>query len=280
MYNISMVYQNFLTHSLEEAADIARGYFGKVSGLVKSNDNNQVLTDADIAIGRYLISRVSAMYPTHNVIDEEMGVVNNGSEYTWVIDSIDGTSNFANGVPTYGIIVGLLHGAIPVAGGVVLPAFSQVYIAEKGHGAFCNKERLYVTKEKRLLSILAAHLIDGHQESPVRTYEEGKVFTELVLNVRNMRTSGSVFDAMQLAQGKYGAYLNQTSKIWDNVGVHVICEEAGAIVTDYLGEPIDYSDPLSKTLTNFTVCMSTKELHPQIQNIIHNTQKRNSSVVT
>lgn len=71
------------------------------------------------------------------------------------------------------------------------------------------------------------------------------------------------------AKGKYGASLYRTAKIWDNVGIHIICEEAGGIVTDFFGKPLDYSNPLSKASSNFTLCMAAPALHKEIQRIIH-----------
>ena len=264
-----MEYKEFITKALKESSEIALGYFGKVVGTIKPDDNNQVLTEADLAIGKNVISLIKAAYPKYNIIDEEAGVINNGSDFTWVIDPIDGTSNFANGIPTYGIIIGLLQNNIPIAGGVALPAFSEICVAQKGTGAFCNGKKLSVTKETRLLSTLVAYGIDGHQENPSLTRDEGKTLTEIILSIRNLRSSGSAFDGVMFAKGKYGAYLYRTAKIWDNVGMHIVCEEAGAVVTDYFGKPLDYSNPLSKASSNFTLCMSTPELHKEIQRIIH-----------
>jgi len=98
-------------------------------------------------LGKNLITKISQAFPEHNIIDEEVGVIDNNSNYTWVIDPIDGTSNFANGVPTYGIMLGLLENNIPIAGGIALPEFSEIYVAEKGTGAFCNGEKVQVSSE-------------------------------------------------------------------------------------------------------------------------------------
>ncbi len=158
-----MQYREFILRLLEESSHIARGFFGKVTGTVKAGDNNQVLTEADLVIGQGIIRSIRTEYPDHNIIDEEAGVVDNGSRFTWVIDPIDGTSNFSSGVPMYGTIVGLLEDSSPIAGGFSLPAFCEVYLAEKGRGALCNGERLNVSQETELLSSLVAYTIDGHQ---------------------------------------------------------------------------------------------------------------------
>jgi myo-inositol-1(or 4)-monophosphatase len=73
-----------------------------------------------------------------------------------------------------------------------------------------------------------------------------------------------------IAEGKYGGLLNRTSKIWDNVAQQIIVEEAGGLYTDFFGNPMDYSNPLTKDKTNFTFCAAAPELHKQLQTIIHN----------
>lgn len=260
---------NFITHVLQEASIIALSRFGKVTGTTKEGDNNQVLTQTDLEIGQYIIAKIKEVYPDHNIIDEEAGVINNNSEYTWVIDPIDGTSNFASGVPLYGIMIGLLKEATPIAGGFVLPTFDEIYTAEKGKGAQCNGNKIRVTSEKILLSSLVAYQIDGHQEDPQITKDECDLLAEIVLNIRNVRNGGSCFDAAMVATGKYGAYLNRTSKIWDNVPEHILITEAGGIYTDFFGKPMDYSHPLTKVEDNFTFCAGSPTLHQQLQEIIH-----------
>lgn len=260
---------DFITDALTDAMKIANARFGTVSGTVKPEDNNQVLTATDIEIGNLIVSRIKSQYPEWNIIDEEAGVIDNKSPYTWVVDPIDGTSNFANGVPTYGIMIGLLHDDMPIAGGIALPYFNELYIAEKGKGTFCNGEAVVVTQEKTLLNCLVAYGIDGHQENPEITVKETETLTKIILQIRNLRSSNSAYDAASVAKGSYGAWLNRTSKIWDNVAQQIVIEEAGGTYTDFFGKPMDYSNPISKVDDNFTVCAAAPDLHAQLQELIH-----------
>lgn len=86
-----------------------------------------------------------------------------------------------------------------------------------------------------------------------------------------MRSSNSAYDSALVAKGKYGAVLNRTSKIWDNVAQQIIIEEAGGIYTDFFGKPINYSNPTKRANDNFTLCAAAPSLHEQIQSIIHST---------
>ena len=262
-------YKDFILAVLDEASAIATRSFGKVSGTTKPEDNNQVLTETDVEIGNKIVAAIKAKYPEHNIIDEEAGVVDSNSAYTWVVDPIDGTSNFANGIPAYGIMVGLLKDATPIAGGVALPSFGQIYVAVKEGGAFCNGSPIHVTTESKLLNTLVAYGIDGHQESPQITADETALLSKIILEIRNLRSTNSAYDFMLVADGRYGGYLNRTSKIWDNVAPQIIIEESGGIFTDFFGKPVDYTNPLSKVGENYTMCAAPPELHRQLQQIIN-----------
>lgn len=264
-----MSYLDFITQALKKASAVANERFGKVSAVTKQEDNNQVLTETDLEIGKLLIEQIKNNFPSHNIIDEEAGVINNGSEYTWVVDPIDGTSNFACGLPNYGIMLGLLHNELSIAGGVAIPFFKELYIGEKGKGAFCNGRPIKVTGNNELRSTLVSYQLNGYADRPDFTRKECSDLAEIVLNIRNLRTTNCVWDIMMVADGKYGACLNQTCKIWDNVAQQVILEEAGGVYTDFWGAPIDYSNPLSKAGQNYTFCCAPAPLHKQLQKIIH-----------
>lgn len=245
-------YGKFIIDALDKAADIALQYYQKVSGISKADDNNQVLTKADLEIGQYLIDRVQEQYKDHNIIDEEIGALANNSDYTWVVDPIDGTSNFAAGVPTYGIMLGLLIGNTPIAGGIVLPSFNKrVYVAEKGKGAFQNGVALHVTEETSLRSTLLAYGVDSHQDLSDLTYMECTTLARIIQKIRNLRMSNSAFDIAMVLEGRYSGCMNRSSKIWDNVAQHILVEEAGGRYVDFKGNEISYSGALQRTKDNF-----------------------------
>lgn len=268
---MNLNYTTFLTDVLTKASLVAHNNFGKVVGEIKENNPNQILTETDLEIGKLIIEAIKTNYPRHNIIDEEAGVINLGSQYTFVVDPIDGTSNFAKGVAAYGIMIGLLDGGMPIAAGIALPEFSQIYTAEKDHGAFCNGQPIHVSSEQSLINSLVAYGIDGHKENPQKTQKECLLLSEIVLNIRNLRASNSVLDFALVACGQYEAYLNQSSKIWDNVAAQLIIEEAGGVYTDFFGQKIDYSNPLQRAHQNFTYCAASTVIHQQLQDIIkHN----------
>lgn len=263
-----MDYQMFLLKTLTDASQIARKRFGNVSSTRKFGDPNQVVTEADKEIGSMIITEIQRIYPTHNILDEEAGIFDNSSAYTWVIDPIDGTSNFAQASPLYGCMLGLLKDHEPIAGGFALPAFHEIYTAEKGKGAYCNQQRVRVQDDRELLSALVAYGIERNQEDSNRTRKECELLADIILACGSVYTSGSVFDAAMVAKGVYGGFLYQNCKIWDNVAQHLVLEEAGALYTDFWGRPIDYSHPLLKAPETFHFCAAPPAFHRQLQQII------------
>lgn len=264
-----MMFTPFIQELLTAASDIALTHFGKVTATVKPGDNNQVLTEADMAVGAYIVTAIRERFPDHTIIDEEAGVIDNDSRYTWVIDPIDGTANFAAGLPYYGIMIGLLEDATPIAGGIVNPSLNKMYVAEKGHGATCNGEPIHVTGEQTLSNTLVSFGVDGLADNPAKNQQQCAVLADMLPKIRNMRNSGSeAIDPMLVAEGKYGGRIDVYAKIWDVVAPQIICEEAGAIWTTANGEAVDYSRPTTRAEQNFTFCVAPAAIHQQLLAII------------
>jgi myo-inositol-1(or 4)-monophosphatase len=262
-------YQIFIYESLTEASRMALSFFGKVSSTIKADDPNQVLTEADLKIGEYLVNQVKEKYPEFNIIDEEAGVVNKQSDFTWVIDPIDGTSNFSAGLPHYGVMMGLLEKGEPIAGGIVLPAFNDIYIAEKGKGVLLNNESLSLSYDKSLKDSLISYGLDGKIDKREQVHEEMKLVEELVQSSRNIRSSNSTYDFAMVIAGKYGAYLNKSSKIWDNVAPQAIIEEIGGQYVDFGGQRITYENPLIRATENFEYCATaSKQILDEIMDAV------------
>jgi myo-inositol-1(or 4)-monophosphatase len=125
-----------------------------------------------------------------------------------------------------------------------------------------------VSKERNLKNCLLAYGIDGHQEDPDFTRSESHLLAEIILQIRNLRASNSVFDLALVAKGAYGAFLNRTSKVWDNVAQQIIIEEAAGLYTDFFGNEIDYSNVIKEPERNFTFMAASPLIHRQLKEII------------
>ena len=262
-----MEYREFIINTLKESGEISLRYFSKVKGTEKLDDINQVFTIADLEIGRFINTKIKENFPKDNLIDEEYGFIDNGSNTTWVIDPIDGSSNYLSGLPFWGIMIGVLDGENPIAGGVILPKFDEIYFAQKGMGAFCNDMPIKVSSETELSKMLVAYGIDSNKDQE-KTLNESVKFAKIILNSRNVRLTNCVFDAMMVAKGCFGGYLNKSSRIWDNIAPQIIITEAGGIYTNFEGNLMDYSNPLTRTKQYYEYITAPPELHKKILNIV------------
>ncbi|KAF0239078.1 MAG: myo-inositol-1 [Prolixibacteraceae bacterium] len=266
-------FQNYmkelLIKALHEAGYILLGYSGKISEYTIKESQSSIVTKADIESEKKIIDIILEKFPEHNTLGEETGFQNRSSEFTWVIDPLDGTSNFAAGIPWFGVIICVLKNSIPVMAGCFLPVQNEIYFAEKGKGATRNGEKIKVSSETELKNILAAYSLD-YSDEPGKTEREAKLIQQVVSSIRNLRSTNSLIDFCYTADGKLGACMNQTTKIWDIAAPGLIIEEAGGIVTDFQGNPFDFSLNAGNYGRNFTIIGSNKVLHSELIKILNN----------
>jgi myo-inositol-1(or 4)-monophosphatase len=260
--------ENTIKKALYEAGKILLHNLGKISDYDVKESQSSIVTAADIESEKKIIEIILAKFPDHNTLGEETGFQNRNSEFTWVIDPLDGTSNFAAGLPWFGVIICVLTNSIPVMSGCFLPVQNEVYFAEKGKGATCNGKKIIVSTETKLKNILAAYSLDYSDESG-KTEQESRVIVQLVNSIRNLRGTNCLIDFCYTADGKLGACINQTTKIWDIAGPGLIIEEAGGKATDIQGNTFDFSLNNSNYDRNFTIVCSNKILHPELLKIVN-----------
>jgi len=201
------------------------------------------------------------------VITEERGFMDRGSAYTWVVDPLDGTSNFAAGLPWFGVIIALMKERLPILGGMFLPVEKLLYLTERGKGSSRNGEAIQVTLSSRLENQLVAYSFDFH-EDPAHTQSEMEIMARLSRRVRNIRSTNSLVDFCYVADGRLGAALNQCTKIWDIAVPWLMITEAGGRVSDIHGKEIRFRPKQRDIGQNYTIMASGKSLHPQILELV------------
>jgi len=260
--------KNTLHKALYEAGNILMNYFGKISEYKTKESQSSIVTIADLEAENKIMQIIAQKFPHHNLIGEETGFQNKNSEYTWIVDPLDGTSNFAARLPWFGVIICVLKDFEPVLSGCYIPVQNQIYFAEKGNGATLNDTRISVSRETELKNILAAYSLD-YSEIPGKTEQETQTIGRLVKNVRNLRSTNCVLDFCYTADGKLGACINQTTKIWDIAGPALIIEEAGGVFSDFKGNNIDFMVDEKTYDRNFTIVCSNKTLHKKVIELIN-----------
>ncbi|MCG8308848.1 MAG: inositol monophosphatase [Cytophagales bacterium] len=258
---------DFLKDVLLGAGEILKAGFGSVNEIRTKQDQSNVVTESDYKSEEFIRSAISGTYPAHNILGEENGFENRGNKYTWVVDPLDGTSNFAAQIPWFGVLVALIENHEPVLAGAYLPMSDELYFATREGGAYKNDIRIVASKEVDLKNLLFCYSLDFSKD-PDKTEREAQIIKSLVQNFRNLRSTNSCVDFCYAAEGKIGVAINQTMKMWDIASMHLILEEAGAKVTGIKGNDIEYHPSERSLEQNFTAIAANPAIHGKILDLI------------
>jgi myo-inositol-1(or 4)-monophosphatase len=241
--------------------------FGMERAIAKKGDDSNVVTEADTRSEKLIVEGIRARFPDHSIIAEETGCDLRDSDYCWVIDPLDGTSNFAAGIPWFGVLICVLKGEQPVAGVLHLPVNGDLYAAEAGGGAFKNGHRIAVSQEVALSGVLWAYGMDGGG-SDSQAQRNVATLAHLLRRVRNVRATNSLVDAAYTAEGRLGGMLNQSTRLWDIAAPMLIVQEAGGRYTDVKGEPLKLDLSSSASEREYAVLAGSPSLHREVAEIV------------
>jgi len=236
-------YRLLLIEALESAGRILLEAQGKVREIKMKGHQDAIVTEADLKAESCIVDLIRSHFPHHGIIAEETGKINNEAEYVWVIDPLDGTSNFTAGVPLFGVSICIMHQNTPLIGGTLLPYFSELFFAEKGYGATLNGVPIRVTDRTEMRDVLIGYPIDA-SDVPGKVDEELRLAGKLIAAVRSLRMfNAATVELCYVACGRLGGILTRRCQIWDIAAGALIVQEAGGIVTDFSGNPLNFDDP-------------------------------------
>lgn len=253
-------------NALKKGGQVLMEHFGSHTDTMVKESISSVVTEVDLASEKAILEILEHDYPDHNIITEEAGYKHKDSAFTWVLDPLDGTSNFAAGLPWFGVIICLFKDDSPLLGGMYLPVEDSLYLAEAGKGAWRNEVQIQTTKTLVTEEVLVAYSFD-FSNKPEKTRKEMALLENLSQNVRNIRSTNSLVDFCFTADGRLGAALNQTTKIWDIAAPWLIISEAGGKVTDIKGAEISWNLSRNPEEKNYTILASGMGLHTPLLNI-------------
>jgi len=259
--------KDIMLTALKSAGEVLLNYFGNVKDIQQKENNSSIVTEADLAAENAIFDVLSKQNEPCNIISEESGFTGKDSEYTWVIDPLDGTSNFAASLPWFGILMALFHKREPILAGMFLPLEKEIYYAEKGKGAWKNDIPIRTADATDLKDVLISYSFD-FSEIPGKTGGEMKLIERLASRVRNLRSTNSLVDFCCTADGRLGASLNQSTKIWDIAAPWLVIREAGGCVTDIKGIDITFDVRAESISRNYTIAASASGIHEQLVSIL------------
>lgn len=256
-----------LTEALEQAGASLRHNFDKTLVISMKENQSSIVTNADLESEKTIIGIINKAFPGHNIISEECGTIHNGSDITWVIDPLDGTSNFAAHIPWFGVLIAVLKDSEPILAGACLPIQQDVYLAEKGAGCFRNGKRINATGNTNLREMLVAFSTDytGDKESLERGLN---ILKKLIPASRNIRNTNSLIDFLYVAEGKFGLCVNLNTKIWDIAAPALLIKEAGGFMTDLTGQDIRFRLDPHDYAVNYPVAAASCALKESLMELI------------
>jgi myo-inositol-1(or 4)-monophosphatase len=220
-----------------------------------------LVTDADIAAERSIVDSIRRVFPDHAILGEEESTADITSDELWVIDPLDGTTNFAHGIPHFAVSIAFLRDGRAECGVVWNPIREDLYVARRGQGATHNDARLQVSTETSMDQSLIGigFYYDRGAMMEATLAAVGDCFRKQIHGVRRFGTAS--LDLAHVAAGYYGAYFEYQLSPWDFAAGQLIVEEAGGRVTTCDGQNV----PLRKT----SVLASNSLLHEEMLNVVN-----------
>lgn len=228
-----MLKQTLIKATEAGAAELQRFFNGQFTISNKEGVNNLV-TEADHAAEKAIFEVIRQDYPDHFILSEETGEIVQDSSYKWIIDPIDGTVNFANGIPICCVSIGIEQNGQMIMGAVYNPFINEFYFAQKGFGATLNDKKIQVSEKTE---VIKSCLVTGFPYTYL-DMENGplQVFEKLIRKGVPVRRLGSAaIDLCWVAAGRFDGFYEHKLQAWDSAAGFLMVEEAGGKVTDFKG---------------------------------------------
>jgi myo-inositol-1(or 4)-monophosphatase len=245
------------------AAEIQR-FFNNDFVVSHKEGVNNLVTEADHAAEKAIIAVVKKHFPDHQILSEEAGAMIQDSNYKWIVDPIDGTVNFAHGIPLNCVSIAIEHQQEIVMAAVYNPHLNELFFAEKNKGAFLNDKPIAVSSEAQVLrSCLVTGFPYTYLDTPNSPLEIFERFIRKGIPVR--RLGSAAIDLCWVACGRFDGFYEHKLEAWDSAAGYLIVEEAGGKVTDFSGNKF--------SVYQHKVLATNGKIHEEMLAVINNQKK-------
>ncbi|MEI6242325.1 MAG: inositol monophosphatase family protein [Chlamydiota bacterium] len=221
---------------------------------------NNLVTEYDLASEKRIISFIKTKFPSHQIVAEESGGNLSSESIQWIIDPIDGTSNFAHGIPTFSISIGVRQKNTLITGVVYHPLTDELFVAEKNKGAFLNDKKISISSTESLEeAFIAFELPYNLQTNPHHIIDRIQLFLQKGCSLQ--RTGSSALDLAYLACGRYDAFFSNGLGAWDCAAGILLVEEAGGAIASW------DKTPFSLATTQNALIAANKKIMIPLQEI-------------
>ncbi len=255
---MSKKYIDVAIESAIKAGDYARKRKGKIKNISYKGEINLV-TDVDKTCEDIIVGTIKKYFPSHSILSEENYTLVMPAEYRWVIDPLDGTTNYAHGLPIYSISIALERNDGVVLGVVYDPERGELFQAEKAKGSYLNKKRIRVSKAQNLKKAL---LVTGFAYDIRKTTQNNmNYFTKFLKKSRALRRLGSAaLDLSYVACGRFDGFWEMNLHPWDSAAGSLIVREAGGNLTKFDGSPYSHYDK--------EILATNSKIHSQMMRVL------------
>lgn len=231
--------EQVLREAANTSGNLIKEYFYKPYSISNKEGINNLVTEVDHKSEDLIINTIQKYFPDHAILTEESGSVIVDGTHKWIIDPIDGTVNFAHGIPLCCVSIGIEVAGKIMMGAVYNPFFNEFFFAETEKGAFLNDQPIKVSNKKRVIdSCLVTGFPYAYLEMPNGPLQ---IFDKLIRNGVPVRRLGSAaMDLCWVACGRFDGFYEHKLQPWDSAAGFLIVEEAGGKITDFKG---DYYSP-------------------------------------
>lgn len=232
-----------LVSAAQAGAEVMKYYFSSKNLAISNKEGiNNLVTEADHASEKAILDTIRNKFPDHFILSEETGEIVMDSTYKWIIDPIDGTVNYANGIPICAVSIGIEYQGELIMGSVYNPFLKEFYLAEKGEGATLNGEEIQVSSQSQ---VSKSCMVTGFPYSYIDTPNGPlEVFARFIRKGIPVRRLGSAaMDLCWVAAGRFDGFYEHKLEAWDSAAGVLMVREAGGTVTDFGGKNFSIYQP-------------------------------------
>ncbi len=255
--------RDFIEQCARAGGEVLQRHFGRVTQIRTKESLASVVTEADLASERVIFERIRTRFPDDGLLGEETGFQPGTSPRVWIVDPLDGTSNYVAGLPWFGTMLALLEHGVPTHAALYLPISDELYSAEAGSGALRGGRPVRVTAETDLGSLLVAYSMDASGDA-AKTRRDADLLMQVVNTARNTRATNSLVDFCYTADGRLGGAVNQGCRIWDVAAPWLLVREAGGLVTEVDGREIDFALGAGALNRSYTMLGASPAIHRRL----------------
>ena len=233
-------YLDFAKKIALESGKVLNNYFGNIKSINKKTTSIDLVTEADLSSEKILIDKIQKKYPDHTIITEESHLKDKNSDFRWIIDPLDGTTNFVHNLPIFAVSIGLQYKEKTILGVVYNPAADKMFYASNNNGAYLNEKTINISLSNTLSDSL---IVTGFPYIHDKRWDVSfDIFKTIYSKTRGVRRLGAAaLDLCFVAMGRFEGFYEFNLKPWDICAGSIIAEEAGAKVTDWNNENLPFS---------------------------------------